>query len=237
MRGHGRLAPRRVEHHHRASADQAVRRERDQPSRPARLPMRPHQKACSYDATAATAATPTTAAAGDHLMTRSVAITGQHHQARTLWPACMAFWCSRSSDTLMQSSDLRIRLWDRFPEASTRLISAGQVHGVRVGSRSRGGNAPRLLEDPSILRPSVDQLRPRRRPELLPAAPPCAHAGPRRGNTAWESGALLPLSDRVHGRWERLQLLSLLTSANARQISRYPSFPRSLPSGGLCRAS
>jgi hypothetical protein len=41
--GNARLAPRAVEHHHRARIDQAVDGERNQPRHPARLTVRPHE--------------------------------------------------------------------------------------------------------------------------------------------------------------------------------------------------
>jgi hypothetical protein len=62
--------------------DQPVHRERNQASRPASLAMRPHRRvsALSKDATAATAATPATAPAVDHLMTRSAPVTAHRQQ-------------------------------------------------------------------------------------------------------------------------------------------------------------
>jgi len=45
-RGNRRLAARGVQHHHRTGVDQAVYRQRDQPSSPACLTVRPNQIVC-----------------------------------------------------------------------------------------------------------------------------------------------------------------------------------------------
>ena len=76
--------PRRVEHHHRTRVDQTVHGQRDQAAvQPVSPCARTRSLACSYDTTAATAATPSTAPAVDHLMTRSAALIAHHRQAQT----------------------------------------------------------------------------------------------------------------------------------------------------------